>query len=254
MIRLFSLAPLAIVALIALSTPLFAQDDKLNQFSFEDVPTEDSKPPYFAISGGFTTTWLFTNLTDLNVLTNGILGSNFSSPIVLFGGQAFAAIGIIPNVRAGFFSMASAGALEGQSRRVEYGVSMTGVSVDYAFTPFKGFAVLPGVNVGWGAVNYEVSQVGVGQAFSTFPFASGTQTQANFMRRLRSNMIFVTPNLNIEYAFTIVSMIRLNVGYNLSFMGDWRVDNSSTISGVPSSINATGLTAQVGLFVGLFNN
>jgi hypothetical protein len=74
------------------------------------------------------------------------------------------------------------------------------------------------------------------------------------MRRMRSNMLFAMPNLNVEYAFTLVSMVRLNVGYNLSFMQDWRADNASTLTGVPTSINASGLTAQVGLFVGLFNN
>jgi hypothetical protein len=62
------------------------------------------------------------------------------------------------------------------------------------------------------------------------------------------------PRLNVEYAFTSFSMIRVNAGYNLSFMGDWQADNISTVTGVPSSINGTGLTVQVGLFVGLFNN
>ena len=39
-----------------------------------------------------------------------------------------------------------------------------------------------------------------------------------------------------------------------SFMQDWRADNAAIITGVPATINASGLTAQVGLFVGLFNN
>jgi hypothetical protein len=37
-------------------------------------------------------------------------------------------------------------------------------------------------------------------------------------------------------------------------MQDWRVDNIANLTGVPTTINATGLTAQIGLFVGLFNN
>jgi hypothetical protein len=128
---------------------------------------------------------------------------------------------------------------------------MSGVSIDYAWTPFKGFSIIPGVRGGGGAVNYEISQSSsTTQPYPIFPIASSS----NAMRRMRSNMIFVLPNVNVEYAFTLVSMVRLNVGYNLSFVQDWRIDNASTLSGVPASINASGLTAQVGLFLGLFNN
>ena len=248
------------ILLLAASHTMIAQDDKLNQFSFEDVPTEEAKPPYFAVSGGFISTWLFTNLTDLNTLTNSVVGASYSSPVVLFGGEAFAAIGIIPNVRVGFMSIGSINnTLQSSSpglggptqRQTEYTISMTGLSIDYAITPFKGFSIIPGVRGGWGAVNYEISQSSSAlQAYPIFPIASTT----NFMRRMRSNMLFALPNVNIEYAFTLVSMVRLNVGYNLSFMQDWRADNASTLTGVPTNINASGLTAQVGLFVGLFNN
>ena len=245
------------ILLLAAST-MVAQDDKLNQFSFEDVPTEEAKPPYFAVSGGFISTWLFTNLTDLNTLTNSVVGANYNTPIVLFGGEAFAAIGIIPNVRVGFMSIGSINTLQSASsgatpmRQTEYSITMNGVSIDYAWTPLKGFSIIPGVRGGWGAVNYEISQSSSSssQPYPLFPIVS----TSNSMRRMRSNMLFAMPNVNIEYAFTLVSMVRLNVGYNLSFMQDWRADNASTLTGVPTSINASGLTAQVGLFVGLFNN
>lgn len=247
--------PLVIIAFFASS--VMAQDDKLNQFSFEDVPTEEAKPPYFAVSGGFISTWLFSNVTDLNTLTNSIVGANYNAPFVLLGGEAFAAIGIIPNVRVGLMSIGGTNTLQSVSaggqptRQTEYTINMFGASIDYAWTPFKGFSLIPGVRGGTGAINYEISQnSSTTQTYPLFPIAS----TANSMRRMRANMVFVMPNLNIEYAFTLVSMVRLNVGYNLSFMQDWRADNVSTITGVPASINATGLTAQVGLFVGLFNN
>jgi hypothetical protein len=248
---------LLLVACVALafSGEMYAQDDKLNQFSFEDVPTEEAKPPYFAISGGFTSTWLFTNLSDVNSLASAVVGRGYNSPIVLFGGEAFVAIGIIPNVRVGFMSVGSVNTLEtsgpSPSKQTRYGVSMNGLSIDYAFTPFKGFSLVPGVRGGWGEVGIEISEsAAASQAYPIYPVAASGST----MRRMRSDMFFVMPNLNIEYAFTLVSMVRLNVGYNLSFMQDWRVDNIANLTGVPTTINATGLTAQIGLFVGLFNN
>ena len=250
-----SLLFIAFVALI-FSGDVLAQDDKLNQFSFEDVPTEEAKPPYFAISGGFISTWLFTNLSDVNTLASAAVGGGYNSPIVLFGGEVFAAIGIIPNVRVGFMSIGSVNTLQSSgsspAKQTEYSVSMNGLSIDYAFTPFKGFSLVPGVRGGWGDVNIEVSEsASSSQAFPIYPIALAG---GNAMRRMRSDMFFVMPNLNIEYAFTLVSMVRLNVGYNLSFMQDWRVDNIANLTGVPNTINATGLTAQIGLFVGLFNN
>lgn len=231
----------------------FAQDDKLNQFSFEDVPTEDVRPPYFAVSGGFTTTWLFTNLTDVNAFASGIVGNSYSTPLLMFGGEGFFAIGFIPNVRVGIIGATSFNALqnEARTRRIEYSLSQTGLAVDYAITPLKGFSIIPGVVGGLGLTNFEITQASGNQ---TFQQITPTTTAANYMRRLRSNYTFVQPRLNLEYAFTSFSMIRVNAGYNLSFMGDWQADNVTTVTGVPAGINATGLTVQVGLFVGLFNN
>ncbi|MCS6808142.1 MAG: hypothetical protein RML40_05870 [Bacteroidota bacterium] len=237
---------------------LHAQDDKLNQFSFEDIPAEETKPAYFAISGGFTATWLFTRLDDINTLTSSALGGAvYSSPLVLLGGEAFAAIGIIPNVRVGIMSIGGTNVLRNSAsgmqleRQAEYSISITGACFDYAWTPLKGFSIIPGIRAGGGFINYEISQsLGATQSYPIFPIISAS----NAMRRMRANMLFVMPNLNLEYAFTLVSMVRVNVGYNLSFVQDWRVDNLATLSNVSPAINATGLTAQVGLFVGLFNN
>lgn len=255
--QLLMLLGFGFVAMTSVVGVASAQDDKLNQFSFEDVPTEEAKPPYFAVSGGFISTWLFTNLTDLNTLTNSVVGSTYNSPVVLFGGEAFAAIGIIPNVRVGIMSIGGTSKLQSATssgaptRQTEYSINMLGASIDYAWTPLKGFSIIPGIRGGAGSINYEISQnSATTQTYPLFPISS----TANSMRRMRSEMAFVMPNLNVEYAFTLISMVRLNVGYNLSFLQEWRADNVSPITGVPASINASGLTAQVGLFVGLFNN
>lgn len=242
------------ICIILLSTFVAnAQDDKLNQFSFEDVPTEDVRPPYFAVAGGPTATWLFTNLSDVNSFINGIAGSSYASPLLMFGGEGFFAIGFIPNVRAGIMGAASINTIQNtdKTRRVEYSLSLTGIVLDYAITPFKGFSIIPGVAGGLGVSNFEITQASGNQTFGQI---TPTPAATNYMRRLRSNLTYVMPRLNLEYAFTSFSMIRVNAGYNLSFMGEWQADNLSPVSGVPAGINATGLTVQVGLFVGLFNN
>jgi hypothetical protein len=233
-----------------------AQDDKLKDFSFEDVPTEESKPPYFAAAGGFVVSALFQDYTQLNNFMQAYVGSSVSSPLLMTGGQAFVAIGIIPNVRVGFTSLFGSSAREQTSgtpaKRAEYSVTMNGINIDYAFTPLKGLAIVPGVLAGWGNVALEASQSGNTQSYTQrFPPPA---SQTNYLSRISAAHIFVQPNLNIEYAFALVSMIRVNAGYSLSFMQQWRADNIVPLGDVPSSFNASGLTVQVGLFFGLFNN
>jgi hypothetical protein len=251
--RLFRMVMLC-TALV--SVQCVAQDDKLKDFSFEDVPTEESKPPYFAAAGGFVATALFQDYGQLNSVVQGYVGSSISSPLLMTGGQAFVAIGIIPNVRVGFTSLFGSSARENTSgttaKRAEYSVTMNGVNIDYAFTPLKGLAVVPGVLAGWGSVTLEASQSSSTQSYTQkFPPPA---SQTNYLSRMSAAHIFVQPNVNVEYAFALVSMIRLNAGYSLSFMQQWRADNIVPLNDVPNSFNASGLTVQVGLFFGLFNN
>jgi hypothetical protein len=239
------------------SSRAVAQDSQLKDFTFEDVPTEEAKPPYFAAAGGFLVMPMFQDLAAVNQTVGAILpGASFNAPLWLFGGQGFVAIGIVPNLRLGVFS--AAGSLTNTaevgsvSKRAEYGISMTGFSVDYAFMPAKGLALLPGVNLGFGTVSFEASQSSGMRSFGqTFPPAAQS---GNFRSSISANHFFVQPTFNIEYAFSLLTMVRLNAGYSLSFVSDWRVDRLAPISNVPASFNASGLTAQIGIFVGIFSN
>jgi hypothetical protein len=247
----------AFMLVVGISSAAFAQDEKLKDFTFDEVPSEEAKPPYFAAAGGFIVMPLFQDLSKLNETVGAITGGgSLTAPILLTGAQGFVAIGVVPNVRVGFMVAGGSGIREGTvntvSRRTEYTVTMNGVSIDYAFMPFKGFAILPGVTGGWGTVSFEANQSSGSRSFgSTFPFPA---SQNNYTSYIKASHIFVQPNVNIEYAFSLLTMVRLNVGYSASFMQQWRVDNVSPIDNVPASLNASGLTAQLGFFVGLFNN
>jgi hypothetical protein len=249
----------ALILLCAVNTNVCAQDDKLKDFTFDEVPTEEAKPPYFAAAGGFIAMPMVQDFTKLNETVGAVVGGSFNTPLWLLGGQGFVAIGVIPNVRLGLFSVAGSSSRESESggvtRRAEYNVSMTGLSVDYAIMPFKGFAVLPGVNLGAGTVSFEASQSSGSRTFQqTFPTQGLPPNVNSYMSFIRANHFFVQPTINLEYAFSLLTMIRLNAGYSLSFIGDWRADKAAPVSGVPTSFNASGFTAQIGLFVGLFNN
>lgn len=238
----------------------FAQDDKLSQFTFDDIPTDEAKPPYFAVAGGFLATGFFLKLDDVNsrFVSPLLGGETFSSPMILTGWQGFAAIGIIPNIRIGFMNQSGSLLKEKQvgslTRRVEYSVGMNGFSVDYGINLSRGLSFLPGITIGWGNLTLEASQATSSSAQSidsVFAFGSGRSDYHNYAR---ASYLSLQPNLNLEYAFALFSMIRLNVGYSLSFMGDWKSNALTPVHSVPTSMNASGLTVQVGLFLGLFNN
>jgi len=235
---------------------LRAQDDKLDKLSFEDSPLLDEKPPYFAVGGGFLGTFLFTNFDELNNTATSFGVGEFKSPIFLTGAQGFTAIGVIPNIRLGVLSVGGKAtsqkdttvAIVPVTRTMEYSTSLTGFTVDYAIQPFKHFAVIPGVMFGLGTVAVERSQTTPTRIFND-PLPSTD----NYFHRLDASITVLEPNLNIEYAITQFSMFRLNVGYMMSFVGDWKADRQTVVTGVPDKINSSGFVFQFGVFVGLFN-
>jgi len=126
--------------------------------------------------------------------------------------------------------------------------------MDYGFVLFKSLAVLPGINLGWGGLTLESYQGVTDYNWSNF----NTKVDSlNFMNRAKTTFSFIQPNLSIEWTLTPYFMIRGNVGYNYSFAlsgdWDWELNKYSNLKEVPKGINASGLTAQFGIFLGLFN-
>jgi hypothetical protein len=124
-----------------------AQDDKLKDFTFEDVPTEDARPPYFVAGGGFVAMPIFQDFAKLNETVRAVTGETLGAPLWMYGAQGFVTPGIL-NLRLGFISAGGSAVCEtnvgGITKRAEYAMTMNGLTVDYAFSPFKGFVILPG--------------------------------------------------------------------------------------------------------------
>ncbi len=253
---------LGIFLLLGLIIPttdsLFAQDDDLDKLSFEETPLTDEKTPYFAVGGGFIGTWHFTNFDELqkNIRLNDYGTNDLKSPIFLTGAHGFVAIPFLTNFRIGVF-----GATGGKqsslvaydtTRTLDYTLSFTGLSIDYAIQSTRKLTILPGVSAGYGLISIETAQT-LGTRDYLTELGKSTNPN-NFYNKLTGGFAFVQPNLNIEYAVTAFSLVRVNAGYMLGFMGDWRADRSSSaVVNVPKGINSNGLTLQFGLFVGLFN-
>ncbi|GAB1429734.1 hypothetical protein MASR2M18_05660 [Ignavibacteria bacterium] len=235
-----------------------AQDEDLDKLSFEETPLVDQESPYFVIGGGFIATWHFSNFDEIhkNTRLDNFASADMKAPVFLSGGAGFVAIPYLPNFRVGVFAAAGGKQVSATSsdtiRTLNYSLGYTGGSIDYAVQVTKKLTILPGLNIGGGTITIETGQT-VGKRDYTTELGTPTNTN-NFYGKMTGGFAFVQPNLNIEYSVTSVSLLRINAGYMLGFMGAWRADRAETeIVNVPKEINSNGLTFQVGLFLGLFN-
>lgn len=254
---------ITLLLLICFSFAAKAQTEEYNLDSIDVAnavtPVLETKPPYAAIGGGYTANFFMANFDDFNQhLTDLNFGvGKFDGAIFMSGGQGFIPLWFVPNLRVGFFGMAGNKSIEAPAndvncinctRTVEFSNSMAGISFDYGFIPFKHIAILPGVNFGWGTLSLSTYQTTGDVDWSEFkPSASNS-----FYNKAQASYLLIQPSLNIEWSLTPVTVLRLGASYNLSMMGDWKLNNASKINNMPDGINGSGLNFQLGVFVGVF--
>lgn len=254
----------ALFAFTLLATTLVAQDDKLDDLTFEEMPLKDESVPYFAVGVGPTLSLFMPNYDDVNNTLGKQLGMEaLSGPMFQWGGEIFTAIGVVPNMRVGFswitgnksVSRDSTPAETGSSkitRTMKYSVSMRTIKIDYAFVPFKSFAVIPGLGGGFGTLTLEAYQSAANRSYGDYTTLPATGPDAYTV--LERSVIYLAPKLDIEYALTPFLNVRANVSYAMQITGsDWVGNRTATVSNVPDGIKLQGFSAQFGIFVGLFN-
>lgn len=241
-----------------------AQDDKLDSLDFNlENPPEAKKPPYFAIAGGYTGTLLWVNFDDVNAHFGKNFGlDDMKAPMYMSGAQGFTAIGIIPNVRLGFFGMGGSKLKEATmymnsdtvKRSLNYSVSFNGISIDWAYIPWKSVAIIPGISFGWGNMIIENYQAQTsGYSWNNIKPSGDT---INYLNRAETTYSFLQPNINVEFAVTPFFALRLNAGYATTFSlfgSSWKYNVNAALNNVPPKITASGMTLQFGIFLGLFN-
>ena len=75
----------------------------------------------------------------------------------------------------------------------------------------------------------------------------------NVSRKIENNFWTFTPTLNAEFPVYRFIALRLGVGYQLTFAGDWEAENGQSVSGIPSDLSADGFFIQAGIFAGFFS-
>lgn len=245
------------VAILTLSVNVFAQDDQLDKLPFDDEPLRETTVPYFAIGGGFIGDYFFAKVDDINLRAKSLGIADLKAPIFQTGGQGFSGIPWVPNTRIGVIALGGSAIQEEKGtsmlKSFEYSTSYIGLSLDYGFIVTKGLAVLPGATIGWSGATIEYTESPTGVIWDSI----GTNANSSKnITRLKSSGFYIQPNVNVEYALTNFFMVRASAGYSIQLSkGDWTLnkDNNNTVSNVPSSISNSGVHAQLGIFLGLFN-
>ena len=237
--------------LLFLSVNLLAQDEQVDNLQFEETPVVEHRSTYFAIGAGYVGNLFFMNYDDINILMSKFSLPEYKNSIYVSGAHGFTGIGIIPNVRFGFFSSGGSDKVE-KSDSMNFGskltISTTGFSLDYGYVLFEHLSLLGGVNIGWSSLNLEIYRTEKSNSWSNVD-----QNQTGYFKSLKGSFWYVQPNIYLEYAITPFLMARAAAGYSLSFLPDWTISSSTELKDVPKGVNTSGLNLQFGICVGLFN-
>jgi hypothetical protein len=250
------------IASLCILTPAIAQDDRIDELSFDEEQLKEEVVPYFAIGVGPVFNFLLPSTTDVNARATALGLSELKAPVIEIGAEIFAAIGVVPNVRLGFSWVAGTStsssdlSVGGTSvkRTMNYGITSRAFHLDYAIVPMKSLAILPGVGLGWGEQSIETYQSQSNLSWTDLTNDATFAPAPNAFTRLQQNTLSILPRVNLEYAVTPFLNLRAQAAYNLQISGsDWVANNNATVSNVPSGISVSGLSFQVGVLVGLFN-
>lgn len=268
--RILIISLVLALGLINTPTPVAAsaQDDRLDDFTFESEQLEELKQPYFAISAGVTGSLLFMKYDELNKKNSHQASlEEFDSPMFMFGFNIFSALSpFVNNTRVGFSYQAGSKTSEADITLTEntntevlvnctnkLSMQLAGIHFDYAFVPTKSLALLPGVGLKWGTMTFENFSTVLPQSWNT---PKNQLTEPN--NQMKYSFMAIEPKLDIEYALTGFLMLRASAGYILAFDNPlakhtWTINGNNELTDVPKSIKPQGFSLQFGLFLGLLN-
>lgn len=249
---------IAIVLIVTSSVLATAQDERLNSLNFDEEPLPEETTPYSAIGVGPVLSLYMPNVADVNAKASSLGLPNLSSPLLMFGAEFYTAVGIVPNFRIGFSwlngSVNTSSDVTVQNstlhRSIDYSVSTKTLHVDYALSVSKAFTILPGIGFCWGNTEIDVRQNG-----SSIDWDSmiNTPTPGDNTRLMQSSLVAI-PRLSFEYVLTPFLAIRAQGAYGVQFStSDWQANGYATVTRMPSTVSMNGFSAQLGVFLGLFN-
>ena len=212
----------------------------------------------FGGGGGFVAGWHIPNVDPLNLKLKEIgIPEISTSGIFTTGGGGFIYIGFVKNLRLGgmgFGGSASSSTKIGTvNQEAIYSLGGGALTVEYTLPFIKNIGVSVGANIGAGSMSVEFYRNDGSFSWENIFTEINNGTTSNIYRKINNNYWMITPTLNAEFPIYRFIALRVGVGYQLTFGGDWEADNGQSINGVPTDLKSDGFFIQAGIFAGFFS-
>jgi len=248
-------AALVGLLLLIFALPLFAQDQ-------DDEPLPPPKPTGSTKIGGaagFLQDWMFFDFGPINELMRAQgLGEFDKSSMYAIGGQGYAYILVVPNLRVGGMGITGSSAVKTKSgnvvREVDLHVGYGGVTIDYVYNLLPRLDITGGILFGGGGLDFTINRsYGLTQDWNTtWGEFSGAAAVDEYSARLDGSFFIYRPSLNVEYSILRWVGLRVGVSYVGMSSPSWTRDEKFDLYGVPETITAQGWSINTGIFVGTF--
>jgi hypothetical protein len=207
---------------------------------------------------GYVPAWYIPNLEPINnELKNIGLSDLSTSGFYSSGGGGFIYLGFIKYLRVGGMgysgSVSTSAEYNGIKREVIYNLGGGGLTFEYTLPIVKDIGLSVGAAVGAGSLEIQVYKNNKNISWDDIWNGTEKDSTANLNRSLKNNYWTFTPTINLDYPINRFILIRLGVGYQLTFADSWKADNENELRNVPSDLNANAFFVQSGLFVGFFS-
>ncbi len=207
----------------------------------------------FGGGGGFIGGWSIPNVDPINLKLKEIgIPELSTSGVFTTGGAGFIYIGVVKNLRIGGMgyggTISSSSTQNGINNEAIYSLGGGGLTVEYTIPFIKNIGVSIGAILGAGSMSIELYRND-----GNFSWEGILDEPSNIYREIENNFWTFTPTLNAEFPLYRFIALRLGIGYQLTFAGDWEAENEQSISGIPSDLSADGFFIQAGIFAGFFS-
>ena len=212
----------------------------------------------FGGGGGFVGGWSIPNVDPINLKLKEIgIPELSTSGMFTTGGAGFIYIGFVKNLRIGGMgfggSVSTSSATDGVNREAIYSLGGGGLTVEYTLPFIKDIGVSIGAILGAGSMSLELYRNDGNFNWENIWNDIDDGQSTNVSRKIENNYWTFTPTLNAEFPVYRFIALRLGVGYQLTFAGDWEAENGQSVSGIPSDLSADGFFIQAGIFAGFFS-
>ncbi|HOP49799.1 MAG TPA: hypothetical protein PK887_04160 [Ignavibacteriales bacterium] len=250
--------------LLLFSTLIFAQSDTLNNIDedINDTPNQN----YFMVAnrltfgGGINFNFVNVNIDPINdALFNKFISKKLKSNMFGIGGEGFASLMIVPNLRIGGFGYSASqednrvidinNQKYSQNVAVEY--SNGGISIDYLLPFIRSFGLIIGTNLAYGEYKVSINQ---NKSYFLWNDIGNNQEDNNIInRQILCKFYTLSPNIKIEIPLNNFIMFRTAFEYNFSFKNEYKQDDNRTLYNVPDKFNGDSYNIVAGIYFGLFN-